>query len=218
MSLEQHKRINLLLNKQVEMAQTNGHSERPTIKYEHTKEVDIFYELDQERFLALPEPIKALLERTLNPKKGVRVRVTRDLKDGHIVRQLIKHKLENLDISSPQTEWDYRIGVNLEIDYPGSVEGLNMVVDKDSHGDPLPTERKKDRISYEWLAYQIDLTQVVQGNVKNHELELELSAARLLAARDALERGGTSDFEPLVRGMLNNLRELSRRMTLPPGA
>jgi hypothetical protein len=217
MSINQHKNMNLLLNEQV--AQSRNDPNRAVIEYKHTKEVDVFYELDNDGFSSLPDPLKKILQRSLQPRQGVRVRVTRDLKDGHVVRKIIKHRVENLEISSPQTEWDYRIGVNLEIEYLGPIEGLNMVVEKDNRGRPLTSERKKDRMSYSWgKAYQIDLTQVLQGPKKNHELELELDAGLIFEARENMRRNLPDDFEPLVRGMINNLRVLSRQMTVQHAA
>ena len=71
-------------------------------------------------------------------------------------------------------------------------------------------------MSYAWLgAYQIDLTQVMQGNSKNHELELELDGDVLLAEADKVRGKGGNCFEALINGMLNNLRVLSREITTP---
>lgn len=125
---------------------------------------------------------------------------------------MIKHRIGNLEISSPQTEWDYRIGINLEIAYPAPTEHLTPVVEPGRTPDSM--KRIKDRMSYSWMgAYQVDLTQVQQGNTKNHELELELDSDVLLDNADRVRRGEKSMFEELIVGMMNNLRVLSREIT-----
>jgi hypothetical protein len=65
-------------------------------------------------------------------------------------------------------------------------------------------------------AYQVDLTQVVQGSSKNHELELELTSDVLLDNADKAKRKEPSQYENLISGMMNNLRVLSRVITTPP--
>lgn len=140
------------------------------------------------------------------------MRVSKDVKTGEVLRKMIKLRIANLEISSPQTEWDYRIGINLEINYPGEIEELEPSVEA---GKSLrDMQRIKDRMSYSWLgAYQIDLTQVTQGPSKNHELELELESGVLLREAEKCRQPGPNSFEPLINGMLNNLRVLSREMT-----
>lgn len=208
MSLEQHKKMNQFLNGQVSKSKQPG-AMRAEVDYKHTKESDIFYELDQGGFNQLPPAIQQLIAQT-NARQ--RIRVTRDMKTNQIIRQIIKYRVKNLEISSPKTEWDYRIGINLEIEFPGSIESLQPAVENGRSVESM--ERKKDRVSYSWLsAYQIDLTQVVQGKNRNHELELELDAGVVIEAADNIKRNVPSDFESLITGMMNNLRVLSREIT-----
>lgn len=209
MSLMQHRKMNEFLNEQVGKSKITP--SRTDINYKHTKEVDMFYDLDQAGFELLVPAMREIIARQQHRQ---RIRVTRDMKTGQVIRKIIKVRIANLEISSPLTEWDYRIGINIEIEFPGPVEPLTPVIDRDRNLEDM--ERKKDRMSYSWLsAYQIDLTQVVQGKNKNHELELELDARTLLKATEKVNSQDPppNDYEALVAGMLNNLRVLSREMT-----
>lgn len=211
MTMEQHKRMNMYLNGQVQAAQSG--STRTPVKYAHTKEIDQFYEVDQKAFDQLPPTVRVMIaQQQKQTGRGERIRVSKDSKTGNVLRKIIKLRIENLEISSPQTEWDYRIGINLEIAYPGPIEGLQPSIDPGKNLESM--QRQKDRMSYSWLgAYQVDLTQVVQGANKNHELELELDAQVLLDNADRVRRKEANSFEPLINGMLNNLRVLSREIT-----
>ncbi|KAF9698919.1 hypothetical protein EKO04_003239 [Ascochyta lentis] len=209
MTMEQHKRMNMYLNGQVQRSAPASGSNRAEIKYSHTREIDQFYEVSQKAFDNLPPTVRVLIAQA---QKKERIRVSKDARTGSVLRKIIKLRIANLEISSPQTEWDYRIGINLEIDYPGPIEDLEPSLDP---GKTLQSmQRQKDRMSYSWLgAYQVDLTQVVQGPSKNHELELELDSQVLLDNADKVRRKEVNSFEPLINGMLNNLRVLSREIT-----
>ena len=213
MTMEQHKRMNMYLNGQVQRSAPSSGNKRPEVKYNHTREIDQFYDLDQKGFDYLSPTVRVMINQAYQQtKKKQKVRVSKDAKTGEVIRKLIKLRVANLEISSPQTEWDYRIGINLEINYPGPIEELQPSIEE---GKSLrDMQRQKDRMSYSWLAaYQIDLTQVVQGPSKNHELELELDSKALLEEADKVRTKGTNAFEPLINGMLNNLRVLSREIT-----
>lgn len=213
MTALQHKRMNMYLNTQVQHSKQPG-SPRPAIDYRHTYETDLFYELDQEGFSKLNPIVQQLISQSGSRQ---RVRVTRDKNTGDFLRAIIKHRIGNLEVSSPKTEWDYRIGINLEIEFPGPIEDLKPAVEGGKTVEAM--KRQKDRMSYSWLdAYQVDLTQVTQGPSKNHELELELSSDVLIAEADKSRRKEVNRYESLINGMMNNLRVLSREMTGPPGA
>ncbi|KAG9198261.1 mRNA-capping enzyme subunit beta [Epicoccum nigrum] len=212
MNMEQHKRMNMYLNRQVQASVPAPGNKRPEVKYKHTREVDQFYELVQVGFSQLPATVQKLIHHS---GRKERVRVSRDAKTGAVLRKMVKLRIANLEISSPQTEWDYRIGVNLEVHYPGDPEELPPAVEDGKASRDM--QRMKDRMSYSWLgAYQIDLTQVMQGPSKNHELELELDGGVLLSEADKVRVKGGNCFEALINGLLNNLRVLSREITQPP--
>ena len=210
MTMEQHKRMNTYLNEQV------GQSKRPeaartNINYHHTREVDTFYALGSEELQQLPPMVQTMIQQ-VGPQ---RIRVTRDQKTNEVIRSLIKLRVQNLDISSPATEWDYRIGINLEVTYPGPVDHLVPAAEQGKSAESM--KRQKDRMSYSWMgAYQIDLTQVILGPQKNHELELELDSGVLLDQADRVRRKEHNSFEQLINGMMTNLRVLSRKMTPGP--
>lgn len=209
MSIQQHQKMNKYLNTHTQASNAPG-ANRPPIKYKHTREVDSLYHLHQEGFNMLSPGLRNIIGQQPKPSK---IRVTRDQKTGQVTAQIIKVRIHNLEISSPATEWDYRIGINLELHYPGPVEGLQPAIER--QGQTVEsTNRTKDRVSYSFnRAYQVDLTQVVQGGHKNHELELELDSQVLLHEVAKIQNGGPSDYENLVGGMMNNLRVLSREMT-----
>lgn len=208
MSIEQHRRMNNFLNSHVQASKRPG-AMRAEVNYKHIRESDTFYNLDQAGYSDLPQLTRELLSGGSRHK----IRITRDAKTGQILRAIIKHRVANIEISSPQTEWDYRISVNLEIDYPGPVDELSPAVEPGRSVEAM--ERKKDRVSYSWLegAYQVDLTQVTQATSKNHELELELDSEVLVNAANRIKMGQESEYENLVIGMMNNLRVLSREIT-----
>ncbi|KAF2641660.1 mRNA triphosphatase CET1 [Massarina eburnea CBS 473.64] len=209
MTMEQHKKMNVYLNTQVQKSTNNA--AREPVTYKHTREIDQQYELSQDGFNRLSPKVRQLIAST---RQKARIRVTRDMKNpSTILGALLKIRIDNLEISSPQTEWDYRIGVNLEIKFPGPLDGLQPVVEKDRTVEEM--KRYKDRVSYSWAkAYQIDLTQVTSGKSKNHELELELNSDVLLKNGEYTRHTGQpSKYEALINGMMNNLRVLSREIT-----
>lgn len=211
MNVQQHQIMNKYLNKQVFNAKPGNPQGRPEIEYKHTRVVDQQYELNEEAMSRLSAAAQSILRMS---GKQERIRVSRDQKTGEVTAAIIKHKVNNIEISSPQTEWDYRIGVNIEIDFPGPVDGLAEVSEKGRSVEAM--KRYKDRMSYSYLgAFQVDLTQVTQDNHKVHELELELDSDVLLDHGDRVRTGKPNDFEPLINGMINNLRVLSREITPP---
>jgi polynucleotide 5'-triphosphatase len=210
MTMAQHKKMNEYLNKQVTKADATK-TTREQIKYKHTREIDQFYAMGKEGFARLTPGVREIITQT---KQRPRIRVTRDAKDpAKILHKIIKLRIHNIEISSPRTEWDYRIGINLEVNFPGELDGFEPAEEPGMDVDSM--KRHKDRVSYSWLkAFQIDLTQVKQGDRVNHELELELDAETLLRNGDYTVRTGQpSNYESLINGMMNNLRVLSREIT-----
>jgi polynucleotide 5'-triphosphatase len=214
MTMEQHKRMNGYLNAQVGQSKL-PEAARTNIDYVHTREVDTFYALGPEELRHLPPMVQGMIQQA-----GVaqRIRVTRDQKTNEVIRSLVKLRIQNLDISSPGTEWDYRVGINLEVTYTGPIDHLTPAAEAGK--SPESMKRHKDRMSYSWMgAYQVDLTQVLTGTGKNHELELELDSGVLLDQADRMRRNEENSFVQLINGMMLNLRVLSRKMTgVPPKA
>jgi len=166
----QHRALNGFLNKALVDSQPPKQpatkvvippKPRIPMSYVHTKECDAFYELSQAGHLSLPPSIRA----QLNPRHRAKVRITTDQKTGKELAKIVKARVADLDIYSPRTAFDWRVSVNLEMNYDGDMRDLVETTDGGKRAD-----RNKDRMSYRHLAYQIDLTQVTP-----FEVSLELS-------------------------------------------
>lgn len=99
------------------------------------------------------------------------MRVTSDQKTGEVLAKIVKCRLADLDVCSPRTCLDWRVSVNLEMNYEGDVSDLVAISDSINSGgimEKKTVERNKDRMSYRHLAYQIDLTQVATTEVSFH--------------------------------------------------
>ncbi|KAH0565662.1 hypothetical protein GP486_000936 [Trichoglossum hirsutum] len=214
MTESQHKTLNQFLNKAVMDSQSKTSSDpsqppqkpRIPMTYVHTRERDSFYELPPHAHNTLPQSIRA----QINPRHKVKVRVTTDQKSGKTLAKIIKARVADLDVHSPRTQFDWRISVNLEMGYDGEIEGLVEGGDGGSRAD-----RNKDRMSYRHLAYQIDLTQVTPSDStskadKEHELEVEVSTAELRKQGQLARDTGSSAYEELVKGFVDNVRVLVR--------
>lgn len=121
------------------------------MEHVHSRQIDAFFEVPLE---SLPPLIQPYFNRRHNP----RVRVTRDQKTGDIIAKIVKCRVADLDVYSPNTALDWRLSVNIEMNYDGDVQGLMPAgegPDPNSRG-----ERIKDRVSYMHMFSQIDLTQV----------------------------------------------------------
>ena len=164
----QHKAFNQFLNEAVRQSNNRAPNRKPRIpmEYKHTRETDTFYELTQAGALALPPSIASGLN--INPRHAnkSKVRITTDQKTGKVLAKIIKTRLADIDIYSPRTLFDWRISVNVEMDYKGEMTDLIEPQTRDGK----QADRNKDRMSYKHLAYQIDLTQVAPAEVNGHIL------------------------------------------------
>ena len=164
-SQSQHRHLNDFLNAQVRQAHPNNQEavakNRVEIKYKHSREADSFYTLPPSMHGMIPP---ALREK-LNPRLGVKVRITHDQKTGEPLAKIIKARIIDLDIYSPMTPLDCRISINFEMRFDGDVQDL---------GEKTSSDRNKDRLSYTQSMYQIDLTQVTQSSSVNVSTNLYL--------------------------------------------
>ena len=179
---------------------------RIPLSYKHTRQTDVFYELTPEASSRLPPSILSMLN---HRERKARVRVTTDQKTQQELAKIIKIRIADLDVHSPATSFDWRISINIEVDYPGSVTELVRVVER---GQPTPP-RNKDRMTYNHLAYQIDLTQVTSSadQSKEHELEVEIMKIEELRRQGSLAQAGQeNNYEQIVRGFVDNVRLLQR--------
>jgi len=126
---------------------------RIPMTYNHTHETDTQYGLSQQGSMQLPPTLT-------HGKKQPKVRVTTDDKTGEILARIIKVPVADIHVYCPRTLFDWRISVNIEMDFNGDMSELVVMDKRDTKGD-----RKKDRVSYKHLQYQIDLTQVTSSEV-----------------------------------------------------
>lgn len=167
MTEAQHRSLNEFLNKALVSSQAPQPSSaaphsavraRAPMSYVHTFECDSFFDLSQLGSLSLPGSIRA----QLNPRNtNGKVRVTTDQKTGQEIARIVKVRVADIDIYSPRTPFDWRISVNLEMNFDGDLQ--SMTTPSSGHGKRA--DRNKDRVSYKHQAYQIDLTQVTPAEV-----------------------------------------------------
>ncbi|KAL1633280.1 hypothetical protein SLS58_011146 [Diplodia intermedia] len=205
MNEPQHKMLNDFLNKSVGDSLRGG---RPKIHYKHLRETDQFYSADESVLQSLPPAVRPYLYGQGRMRKP-RVRVTRDTNTKEVKAQIVKVRVADLDILSPSEAFDCRISVNIEIQLD---EDLSAFEASDEPG------RMKDRVSYQHLHTQVDLTQVRKMNnphEKVHELEVELMADKLIEQGIATKQGRSDAcYEEMVKTFVNNIRVLSREATL----
>jgi hypothetical protein len=123
--------------------------------YKHTYETDTFYELSQSDILQLPHSIRSTIQGDRRSK--AKVRITTDQRNGNVIAKIIKARVADIEIYSPRTPFDWRVSVSVEMNYEGDIELERK--------DGRKADRNKDRMSYQHLAYQFDLTQVTPAEV-----------------------------------------------------
>ena len=187
---------------------------RIPMAYVHTHECDTFYELSQAGMLSLPQSILHTLNSNLRNSKA-KVRITTDPKTGNTLAKIVKVRLGDLDVYSPNTEFDYRISINLEKNLEGDWRDL---VDPTARNVRI-SDRNKDRVSYKHLAYQIDLTQVVSPEVSSSSsihLDLNLTLSGGPKRARARSRGVysriTQTWHTLERRQAQRVSETGRRI------
>ncbi|PIG81680.1 mRNA capping nucleoside-triphosphatase [Aspergillus arachidicola] len=209
MTIAQHRAMNNFLNEAVKMSMPQANPGRIPLSYTHKKERDTFYEIS-------PSELPPVIRQNLNPRHKPKVRVTLDQRTGEVLAKIVKCRIADLDVYSPRTCVDWRISVNLEMNYEGDVSHLTVVDPGRGRGG----ERNKDRMSYRHLAYQIDLTQVAKSESPSkgefeHELEVEISAAEIRRQGQlAIAGDPKNQYEELVKGFVDNIRILAR--AVPP--
>lgn len=209
----QHKQMNEFLNKAV---QASMEPHRVKMGYKHRYEKDSFAPLNRAGYEALPPSAKA----HIRPGQSLRLRTTipdpeKVPKDtpSAVLGRIVKIRLEDLDILCPRMDFDCRISVNVEVDLNNRPDiDPALIVDEPNPNDAeAPQSRRKDRLSYQHLAYSVDLTQVILTNGdKSHELEIEIDSARLREEAIRLQQGLDSGYEMIVEGFLSNMITLMK--------
>ena len=154
-------------------------------------------------------------------RRDAKIRITNAKNDNTILAKIIKCRLADMDVISPHTKFDWRISVNLEIEWQGDVSELRNNAHLSANGTKgntgLLKSREKDRMTYQHCGvYQVDLTQVTPAEAtsqadKEHELEIELDAQELKKQGMLLQSGAQNRYIPLVKGFIDNVRLLARR-------
>ncbi|KAL8933534.1 MAG: hypothetical protein Q9216_006320 [Gyalolechia sp. 2 TL-2023] len=212
MTAAQHSRLNGFLNFALQKSVAPAPSgeapkkSRVPLTYVHTRETDTFYDLSQNAINVLPPSVQAYLDRRNKPK----VRITTDQKTGKEMAKIIKVRISDIEIYSPQTPFDWRVSVSLEVNYEGDMRELVETTEGKERRNP---DRNKDRVSYKHSHYQIDLTQVkaagANSNVeKEHELEVEISSAAVREQGQLVAQGQPNKYEELIKGFVDNVRTL----------
>ena len=150
--------MNNFLNEAVKASLPSASGNRIPLSYAHKKERDTFYEVSTNE-------LPPVVQHNLHPRHKPRVRVTTDQQTGEVIAQIVKCRIADLDVYSPRTNVDWRVSVNLEMNYDGDVRLLTPSDSGGARGRP-GSDRNKDRMSYRHLAYQIDLTQVAIPEVR----------------------------------------------------
>lgn len=149
--------MNNFLNESVKASIPKPGSTRIPLSYAHKKERDTFYDITANE-------LPPVIQHNLHPRHKPKIRVTTDQTTGEVIAKIVKCRIADLDVYSPRTNVDWRISVNLEMNYDGEVQHLQQSDGGVARGRP-GGERNKDRMSYRHLAYQIDLTQVASVEV-----------------------------------------------------
>ncbi|KAB8337035.1 hypothetical protein FH972_021339 [Carpinus fangiana] len=206
MTEKQHEQFNNILNEYLadSLKKVDGPKQRIPMRYAHTREVDVFYELPDSEISLLPPVIQTRIRG--NRARKPKMRVTKDQKTGAVLAKIVKVKIQDMHVFDPRTDFDWRISVNAEMNWDGDIAQLTPA--------PNSHDRRKDRMSYKHLAFQIDLTQVTSSASaqKTHELEIELASSEVRKQGLLTEQGQPSGFEELIQSFVNNVRVLSRRL------
>lgn len=212
MTVEQHEKCNKFLNDAVAQSMTPGSKPRIAMQYKHTHETDTFYELPKSEISQLPPSIQQqLLVGGGNSRP--KLRITRDQKTGRIIAKILKTRIKDMQVYSPRTNFDWRISVNLEMNWEGDVDALVA----NSGEQKRASDRNKDRMSYSHLCYQIDLTQVKPGvggqrisGPAIHELEVEVASSEVRRQGKLALEGKSNRYEDIIKAFADNVRILAR--------
>jgi hypothetical protein len=125
-------------------------------------------------------------------------------------RAIVKNKLQHLDFLCPQNIYDYRISISEERQVP---------IPNEDEYIPL-RERHKDRLSYKFDIWQIDITvvrerKIIRGEPEElqhatYEVEMECSSEAILKERQLLIEKAPNRFTEYAKTFLANMRTLAK--------
>ena len=180
---------------------------RVPIDYKHLRETDSFRTLSNLGVQSLPEVArKRPIEREL------RLRTTVDDKTRQVKARIVKIPLAHLHIFNPADPYDCRISMNLEVNMDRPNMDPEALVIPPTEERTAHRDRHKDRLSYQHLAYAVDLTRVdVNGLPPTFELELELDSVFLRQQMQLLKTGAPNAFGNVIESFLDNCTFLMRQ-------
>lgn len=214
MNEREHKHMNTLLNNRLVESARRDQSLRPEekaglqkIQYTHLRETDHFRKLSKAGKSALPQTIP--IERLGHEPN---LRTTVDDKTKQVTARIIKVKLGNLHILNPRADYDLRITVSIECNLMRDGLDDSGLTEEPEPGKSAQPPRKKDRMSYKHLDYQIDLTRVdTPGLAPKYELELEVDASALQTEMARIQAGQEDGFVNIVEGFWENAKWLMKQ-------
>lgn len=203
---QEHQQMNKYLNMATQKSLQPGRSQ---ISYKHTYETDTFLPLSQAGVTALPQVIK----QHAGQNRELRLRTTTETKTRTVTARIIKLKLADLHIYNPGESYDCRISINLEVNMNSPELDPELITTQPSGTQPPLPERRKDRLSYKHLAYQVDLTKVDVAGMPGSKYELEIEVdAKVLREQMALAvQGAANAYRDVVEGLLNDAVFLMRQ-------
>lgn len=169
------------------------------VTYKRTKEIDRFYK---------------------KRDTGDKIRVSLDPQSMQPIRAILKDKKKNFDFLCPQSLFDFRVTVSLE----------NTVEFKTDDDNVVPQmERVKDRLSYQFDIWTIDITSVSEYSLDQfevrreevprvtYEVEMEVNPDVFFAEKTKIQYGSSFEgFAKYCDEILLNMKTLIKKSELPP--
>lgn len=210
---------------------------RVQVHYKRRREVDKYYELPPHLQDRLPACVRSLIP----PKHSVKARVTYDQKTNEVLAKIVKARVSDIDLHMPHCSLDCRISVNLEMRWEGSVEELEDLAthvgersSPDRKKDRLSYTQSHYQIDLTQViqaipipgvsdhrcraVWRLMLVRFANGREqkeprleKEHELEIELSAAALIEQGRRAANNEPHQYPDLVEGLIDNVRLIARR-------
>lgn len=201
--------MNEFLNKRTQESMQPG---RVKMEYKHRYELDTFAVLSQTGMTALPAAAKNYLQGRHNPRLRTTFNSRPKPNEPPLLAKIVKIRLADLDILSPNADFDCRISINIEVDLLNRPDiDATLIVEPPEREREPQSERQKDRVSYKHLAYSVDLTQVILASgEKSHELEIEVDAVKLREHAVRAAEGQPNAYAELVEGLMNNVLLLAK--------
>lgn len=140
-------------------------------------------------------------------RQDVKRRLTRDVQSEKVLHCLEKQRIADLHVLMPHCPFDCRLSINWEIQQDPPPMGLQEW--------KLTHSRVKDRLSYRFQIWRLDLTQVKvytpsqQQTEIRHELEMEVNDLGLFQQALKQDASKKNELTALVEIMVHHMRAVS---------